>query len=431
MKAIRIIILAASVGFMTVACNSSSSEPEVPVENSSEPEVPVESSEEQMVFYEDPETPCVLSETQKQQIASINSFAFAFASKLDGRMGTAEYVFSPMSMAFLMGMLSEGAAGDTRDEICSALGFGAQGQNEFNKFCKEIMALTSKSQQGEVLEIANTAIVQNRFTMLDTYRQRAGDYYGALTVNMDFANDNVLDYINTWASEKTHGMIPKVLDQFDPSWLAVFMNALYFKAEWQYRFPVEFSSSRPFTGADGKKRKEVTMAMIEKAQYAKKDGFSALRMKYGRNGTPGNYSMVLLLPAEGSTVSKVLNSLNSQLWADILSSLNKQKVDIMIPRFNISTNNNVSDILMDLGVKKIFNSGDFSNMCEEELRIITIKQLAKISVQEKGTEAAAVSVAIGDGANFEQCPEFHADRPFVFAITEDSTGSILFIGSYK
>ena len=178
---------------------------------------------------------------------------------------------------------------------------------------------------------------------------------------------------------------------------------------------------------------------LDMFSYCENYRYKAVKLAYGYSdkGTSGNYDMTLILPEENTTIQNLLKSADASFWADVQSSMKQEFVDIKLPRFNIDLNINLNDILYELGVKSIFDpkNADFSKISEDLLYISFIKQVANISVDEAGTEAAAVSVAameVADAPGEEPAFKvFHADRPFLFAITEQTTGAILFLGCYR
>lgn len=435
--------------------NGQGEEPEQPaVNNNEEPETPTpqnpENNDEPQE--DDPEAglpsydflsseaPAALTSAQKEKVSALNAFAFSFAGLMDGKKGNDSYVFSPVSLAYLLGMISEGADGATRQEICTSLGFGPDSQQEINEFCRDLMVLASKAaSKDEVLQIANVAVLNNDFKLLESYRKSVKNYYDASAFNLDFATQDVAGYVNRWASKHTNGVIDKVLNDVDPATRAILMNALYFKAQWMIPFDDYFTAEGEFTGADGKVRKEMMMksdSNLFRFRYAKMDGFSALRMEYGSSYVKeGNYCMYILLPDKGVSATQLQGKLDKSAWAKMKSSLKYEYAYIKLPKFEVELDEDLNDMLETLGIKKMFSSSaNFSRMSEESLYVDYVKQVAKINVNETGTVAAAVSVAGMDGSTGLEPPKpvaFIADHPFLFAIEEKTTGTILFMGSYK
>ena len=390
-------------------------------------------------FLED-EAPKALTKAEEAKVAQLNDFAFAFSNCLQEQAGS--YVYSPVSIAFVLGMLSEGAAGQTRSEICAALGFDPEDQQGINEFCRDLCVIAKRAaSKEEIFEIANAILADKSIPVKESFCRNVKGYYNADILQMDFNTEDVASYINKWAAERTHDRITHVVDNIPPSIFSVFINALYFKASWADGFMEVLTSEGPFKGADGKTRTEMMMhKKVEyiRTQYARGSNFSMVSLPYGEElRYPGQFEMSFLLPDDGISVEKVLSGLDGKAWADIHAALSKELVDLMIPRFETSSDLDINSILKQLGIRTAYDSikADFSNFSSAQLWIDTVKHIANISVDEKGTEAAAVTVAMMAGATPDapepQFKEFHADRPFIFAITEKTTGAILFLGCYR
>ena len=383
--------------------------------------------------------PASLSAEDQTRLARVNDFAFTMAGLLADMEAGESYVYSPVSLSFLLGMLSEGAAGTTREEITAAMGFGKSGQDAMNEFCRNLMVIAATAATGdEKFELANAAVLNKGFTLLESYKKSTKNYYDAFVTTKDFEKDNVIGYVNKWASRHTHGRIEEVLKTLDPTACAILMNALYFKAGWHEVFDSYFTKEEGFTRADGQKKTVKMMRrkdMFVSTPYATGKDFAAVRLDYGNpnSPTPGNYSMTIILPDEGKSATDVLGSFDHDSWAALQASFSSQTVDLKLPRFDVASGMELNDILKEMGITSMFANADFSNMTEQAVYISLVKQVANISVDESGTEAAAVSVAVFDGASPEPPTfiPFHADHPFIFAITENTTGAILFLGCYR
>ena len=196
-----------------------------------------------------------------EKVALVNNFAFSFARQMDLAMGQESYVLSPVSMAYLLGMLANGADGATRSEICSAIGFGENGQDPINEFCRNLIVLSKQSASNdEQLDLADVIVLNNdkahKITLYDDYRKQVKNYYDADAVDYDFKEGDVAKLINSWANERTHGLIPQFLDESQDysNQSAFFVNALYFKANWALPFDEYSTIEDDFTSSTGNKR---------------------------------------------------------------------------------------------------------------------------------------------------------------------------------
>ncbi len=359
-----------------------------------------------------------------------NDFAFHYLDRINAST-TDDYVVSPLSMQFLLGMLLEGANGQTADEICSVLGYGAGEKEAVNEYCLSMLLQLPGLDKKTKLSIADAIVVNRKFSILDSYKETVGHYYQAEVSNLDF-NDTAgtLKKINKWCSDHTQGMIPKVLKQVNPGAVVYLLNALYFKSEWSQKFPKGNTAREPFTMDSGAKSQVPMMKIEDDFYYQDNDLFRAVSLPYGN----GAFSMTVILPVEGKTLSDVTAQLDGKAWADFAASMVRCDVDLWLPKFETRFHVDLNDILSAMGMPAAFNPllADFSSLAHGALCLSFVQQDAVIKVDEEGTEAAAVSVAgMTLAAGPGQYIVFHADRPFLYLISEKSSGAVLFAGRYS
>jgi serpin B len=364
-----------------------------------------------------------LAEGERKLIESNNDFAFNLFRK--ARIDTS-CVLSPLSITYALGMLNNGADGQTLKEINQTLGFGEAGADAINAFCQKMLKEANTLDPGTKALIANTIFVNEGlgYRLQEGFIDKANTYYSAQPQNRDFADGETMDVINQWANDHTEGMIPEVLneDTFKPRAVSYLLNALYFKGMWSSPFKKEMTTNESFGGG-----KEVPMMhkMGQDFQYAENDLYQAIRLPYGN----GAYDMTVFLPREGKTIGDVLDTLNGSNWQfDSLPT----EVDLKLPRFETDTNQNLVKTMSDLGMPTAFEEyADFPHFCNVPVFISNMFQVAKIKLDEEGTEAAAVTVIQMDWEAMPDEPKrFHANRPFLYIISEQSTGAIFFIGQY-
>lgn len=343
-----------------------------------------------------------------------------------------DFIVSPLSMQFLLGMILNGAQGTTADEICDVLGYGAGEIEDVNQFCQSMLEQLPKLDKQTTLSIANAIFVDEGWPLLDSYKSTVGKAYNAKLSNLDFSKGAAsAKVINRWCSDQTHGMIDKVLETTDPAMLCYLLNALYFKSQWKEKFNKSNTADETFTDEVGNKSTVKMMKQNESFSYQHNDVFKIVRMPYGN----GAFSMIALLPQEGKTIADALDEIKESGWRETLRSMVHCDVDLWLPRFETKYHINLNDILSDMGMPTSFtNSADFKAMSDYALKLSFVQQDAVIKVDEEGTEAAAISMA---GMMKETAAEpgervvFHADHPFLYFITEASTGAILFAGRYS
>ena len=378
-----------------------------------------------------PYKPLNLTTKSAQFAREGNTFAFDFID----RINTAEegdFIISPLSMQFLLGMVLNGAQNGTADEICKVLGYGAGEVDAVNEYCLSMLEQLPSLDNKTNLSIANAIFVNKWYDLKDSYKSTVGKYYQAEVANLDFSDvDGSLKTINGWCSEKTNGMIPKVLDNVTTDMLAYLFNAMYFKSEWKEKFPKANTSNETFTAENGTTKKVPMMKNWDDFLYQDNDDFRVVRLPYGN----GAFNMMVILPQTGKTLSDVTRALKTTDWNEFLQMMVRCDVDLWLPKFETKYSKKLNDILSDMGMPSAFSAinADFKAMSDDALCLSFVKQDAVIKVDEEGTEAAVVSSAgmLATSAGPGEHIVFHADHPFLYLITESSTGAILFAGKYS
>ena len=364
-----------------------------------------------------------LVEGEQELINSNNDFAFNLFRKARGDKSK---ILSPLSITFALGMLNNGADGQTLKEINQTLGFGDAGADAINTFCQKMLKESNTLDEKTKALIANTIFVNEGFgyRLQEGFVDKVNAYYDAQPQNRDFDDGETMDVINQWASDHTMGMIPRVLDEdtFNPLAVSYLLNALYFKGIWSDPFKKENTKDEPFGGGD-----DVPMMQkrSEDIRYAENDLYQAIRLPYGN----GAYRMDVFLPREDKTIGEVLDALDGSNWQP---QYLMKEVDLKLPRFETDTYQSLERIMSDLGMPEAFlPSAEFPYFCNVPIYISKMFQVAKIKLDEEGTEAAAVTVIEAKASSMPSEPKrFHANRPFLYVISEQSTGAIFFIGQY-
>ncbi len=372
-----------------------------------------------------------LTTKSEEYAAKGNDFAFNMIDKVNYAT-KGNFIISPLSMQFLLGMILDGAQGQTADEICSVLGYGEGEVSAVNEYCQSMLQQLPGLDKKTKLSIANAIIVNQKYPLLDSYKTTVGKYYRAEVDNMDF-NDNAgtTRKINSWCSENTNGLITEIIKEVDPQMLAYLLNALYFKGEWYQKFPKANTSNESFTTEDGKKTKVAIMKTEKSYHYRENDIFRAVRLLYGN----GAYYMTVILPVESRTIADVTDYLNGKTWDAFVMSMVSCDVDLWLPKFETKFHIELNEILSAMGMPSAFSrvNADFKAMSKSAMCLSFVQQDAIIKLDEEGTEAAAVSSAgmgttsVAPGKHIV----FHADHPFLYLICESSTGAILFAGKYS
>ena len=370
----------------------------------------------------------------------INDFAFnAFRTMVTGQQGTS-LIFSPVSAASVLAMLNDGAAGKTRQELMSVLGFNGATTKALNEYFLKLLVTAPDNDATTTLRLANAIFVDKNSTFMPSFASDMTAYYHAEATSLDFAQPTTLNYINDWCARQTEGLIPRFLEELSPELRSLLLNAIYFSGKWQTPFVSEMTSLRPFYCEDGTQKEVQLMGMDigqgQRNDYCETESYQALRMAYGG----GNYAMTFILPKKDvCTTSEVLGSLTAQTWQTLCGQLRRPSglLNIQLPRFTVKTNDeakDLSNILKAMGATSLFgDDADFPNILDgENLNVSKIIQESVVRVTEEGTVAAAVTGAFLDGDDGDT-PEyiyFCANHPFVFFISDNRTNVIYFMGVY-
>ena len=385
------------------------------------------------------QTPISLTQAEQQLVTSNNDFAFNLfrlagprvPSEPAGQEPEKGTILSPISITYALGMLNNGAAGETQQQINKVLGFN--NADEVNAFCKKMLTEALHLDKLTKVQIANNIYVNKDYTLNPVFVEKANDFYDAQPETRDFADGKTRDVINQWASDHTEKMIEEVLseDEFNPGAVSYLLNAIYFKGTWEVQFKKEETKEEAFKSTG---KKVPMMHMEQEFLYADKGDYEALKLPYGN----GAYSMTILLPKDGKTTYDIAQSLTSESWKTMWQSGVPSEgaiVDVKLPRFETNTDLDLVETMRRLGMPNAFDpqTAEFPDFCNTPTFIGLMKQVARIKVSEEGTEAAAVTVIGMKNSVTPSEPihvNFHADHPFIYIISEQSTGAIFFIGHY-
>ena len=374
-----------------------------------------------------------LPEKSAQLINSDNAFGFDLFSRATSLAEkNKNTTVSPLSVSLALAMTYNGAQGETKTEMEKAMNLAGLTSEQINNSHKALVAALQSSDPDVILEIANAIYYHQAFTVLPDFISVNRNFYNAEVSALNFGNSTeALKTINGWVAQKTHDKIPKIIDSIDPDLRMILLNAIYFNGIWKNKFGEKDTHNYPFYFADGTHKDVPTMKLETSLEYTSNELFSAVNLPYGK----GQFQMTVLLPNEGKTTKNVISGLNMDNWQKWMKSFEDAKpVVVNMPRFKFSWELNLNDILQSMGMKQAFisNAANFSGMTGAKyLYIGYVIHKTYIDVNEKGTEAAAVT-AVGMVTNSIGEPDlrkyFTVNRPFLFAITEKTTGAILFIG---
>lgn len=355
--------------------------------------------------------------------------------------------FSPLSLQMALSMVQHGAAGNTLQQMQQVLGtkgFSNEQIGEFNRLLSK--QLTERPPYDEefyrnydpenpqeaynglypICELANALWRRPDVELYEDFLQALLTYYESPAEAVEFSTWDGVDRINGWVSDHTHGLIPKIYHEPQSEDLAVVLtNALYFKGSWTFPFDEEATEVQPFWLDDESFVRADMMSLLETLDCSATPSFQTVTLPYGDEGT---FSMTLFVPKEGTQ----LPPLTYEDWSAATQSRHWQPLHLRMPRFEVDGNYDLTGVLADLGMKDAFDkSADFTKMCETKRKIDKVSQLSKIIVNEKGTEAAAITViemCDGMGPDPDSFQDFTVDRPFYFTIQNSKQDAVLFVG---
>ena len=391
------------------------------------------------------EPQCIeMTDQQRMFVLDNNQFTLNFLKTAnDADKSGKSFIYSPLSITYVLGMTNDAAVGETEKELEQTLGFHEGGIQAVNDFCKKLIDGLPKVDNKVQLNIANAIFLNKNYQLKQQFEQDMQEYYDAKAEALDFSSPETLSYINDWCSKKTNGMIPTILDGVNPNVVSYLLNAIYFKADWASKFDEKNTKTETFTTENGTTQLPLMHQKVL-ISYLKNATCSAVIIPYGS----GLWNMTVLLPEAGKTTDDVINMavnstlLNNQGWCDNPGdTFQPCEVDLKLPRFKTASDTDnlgeggLISLLRQMGIRRVFDSysAQIPNMTDVPVYIKMMRQKAAIEVNEEGSEAAAVTAAGFVNTSMPQeypKASFHANRPFVYVIREASSGVILFVGKF-
>jgi serpin B len=301
--------------------------------------------------------------------------------------------------------------------------------SEINEAYKSLVGQLLKVDPKVQLALANAIFYRNGFDVKQPFLATMSDDYKANVKALDFAAPSALSTINKWASDNTKGKIPEVLNQISEDAVMFIMNALYFNGDWSYQFDKSMTQELPFHPDGGTTVNVPTMMSEVGSKLAGGNGFRAIEMPYGQT----NFTMVVIVPDE--SLSALYPSFTHQVWDKLCSDLDERqefgKTNVTMPKFKFSYEKYLNNQLKSMGMIDAFSStdADLSGISNSQIFVSFVKQNTFVEVDEKGTEAAAVTtIGINLTSAGPHSSQFNIDKSFIFAIRERTTNTLLFIG---
>ena len=363
-----------------------------------------------------------------EEVISANTlFGFNLFSELVREDAGKNVFISPLSISIALGMTYNGAAGKTQEAMAKALELKGMKLEKINPGYAGLMKDLKSSDPRVELLIANSLWARREVEFEPDFLKRNKEFYKARITTLDFADPGSPGVINKWVSENTKGEIKKIVEQIDPQTVMFLINAIYFRGKWSCEFDKSRTKDDIFYLLDGTEKSVPMMSQSGRYQYYRGKGFQAVSLPYG----DGRMSMYIFLPDEGSSLSDFLAGLNRENWGKWLPLFHYMEGDIRLPRFKLEYEKSLNNALESLGMGIAFDPGkaDFRGMSDTTLYIQSVLHKAVVEVNEEGTVAAAVTSVMMGITSVPERFTFIVNRPFFFAIHDNQTNSLLFMGA--
>lgn len=379
------------------------------------------------------ELPRELTVSEKQLVEADQSFSYDIFRQTVSYDNEEENLFiSPLSISTALAMTLNGAEGETLEQMKQALHVSGMDTGEINEAFQSLIELLVSVDPKVTMKIANSVWHEQSLVVEDEFLQRLEDFYNAEVAGLDFRNSGSVDTINSWVNENTEGKIEKIIDRIPPEMVMYLINAIYFKGDWLSKFDKNETRKADFHLESGETVQVDMMSQKERYAVNFSEEVRMIELPYGDS----LFTMSVLMPGDpemplNQFIEEEITKENLAQWR---SNLRVSEVPLELPKFEMEYEITYNDILKSMGMDKAFDEGaaDFSGIADvspQNLYISEVKHKTFVSVDEEGTEAAAVT-SVGVGVT-SLPPSMIVNRPFVFIIHERESGTNLFLGKVK
>jgi serine protease inhibitor len=382
--------------------------------------------------------PRPLTAAEERVIQGSNEFALDLLREVTANEAESPNVFlSPLSASMALAMTMNGTAAGTWTQMRDVLGFDGLEEQEINESYRDLIALLLALDPGVTFGLGNSVWARQGIPFHASFYDRVTSYFGARVQELDFDDPGAKQVINTWVEDVTAGRITEMIESFPQGIIMYLINAVYFHGDWRQQFDEGATASQPFHRADGSTVTVPMMSVEGEFRTFATESALGVEMPYGG----GAFTAVAVLPGGwGSTAADTVLDLHAatwRSWTGLLDEAEPTTVRVQLPRFELEYERTLNDDLEALGMPDAFSQveADFTRLTPLDLPagqgppwvyISEVKQKTFVTVDEQGTEAAAatsVAIVLDSGP-----VTIRFDRPFLFAIRERISGTILFIG---
>lgn len=390
------------------------------------------------------ELPRPLSAAEVAVIDGSNTFSFDLLREARSRDPSANTFLSPLSASMALGMTLNGTDQETASQMRHMLGFGEMEEPEINEAYRDLIALLLDLDPAVDFALGNSIWSRKGIPFHADFLDRTRTFFDAEVQELDFTDPAAVDLINAWVAGVTNGRIQELIQEIPDNAIMYLLNAIYFNGDWRRTFDKDRTRPARFTLADGSTAQVEMMAgHVGYRVLRAADGVSGVELPYGGDA----FAAVAILPRPDQSVDELIAGLEAAHWeewmhafetAAVAEDTDKPGIEVFLPRIELEYERLLNDDLEALGMTDAFDRqlADFTRLTPVDLPagegppwvyVSKVKQKTFLKVDERGTEAAAAtSVEIV----VESAPlPLVFDRPFLFAIRERLTGTILFLGA--
>ncbi|MBN1683173.1 serpin family protein [Candidatus Bathyarchaeota archaeon] len=368
----------------------------------------------------------------KNLVIANTRFALNIFKELQKEDVSKNIFISPLSISLALSMTYNGANASTKEAMAETLQIKDFSLQEVNEGFKNLIESLLTVDDQVSLNIGNSVWIRKNFesAVKTGFKESLMTYYSSEIYSRQFSDPKTIDEINGWVNNETNGKIDKIIDEIDGEIVMFLLNAIYFKGDWIKKFDESKTSQNVFYLQNNETVNAELMHNIEKYFYYLDDNVQVARLPYGRD----KIAMYVFLPKEGINLDDYTESLDQQTLEDIFSGMTLTELELTLPKFKVEYGKKaLKDVLTKLGMGIAFdraqaNLEGIASVESENLFISFVDHKAVIEVNEKGTEAAAVTnVGIGL-TSIPMRTKFTVNRPHLLMIRDDRSGSILFMG---
>jgi serine protease inhibitor len=354
-----------------------------------------------------------------------NQFAFNLFKRLNAAQPDSNLFVSPLSVSFALGMTLNGADGTTLDEMRSTLGFGSDDLSAINAGYRGLLALEGGLDPSTTFEIANSVWHRNTLPVHASFVQEMNQTFEADVRSAPF-DPTTVTQVNSWVNEKTRGKIPTILEAISADDVMFLINAIYFKGSWREQFDPARTQDGSFNAIDGAQQ----VRIMNRPEKSGKIGFGRTPSATVGELSYGNGAFVMTIVIPDQDIDGLASALDTVAWRTLVETMSPAEHQVALPKFKLEYKRELTEDLQALGMNVPFMGGaaDFTRMSPvgRDLFIGFVQHKTFVDVNEEGTEAAAVTNVGMRVTSLPPC--LCVNKPFIFAIRERFSGTILFIG---